>query len=323
MLRLFALYSTSLLTTSLLVSASSVYTLSNEVIGSAFLSDFVWETIADPTHGRANYISQADALAQNLSYVSEDGNAFILRTDDTTTLRASGVGRNSTRIRSVATYTTHVAVFDIRHMPQGCGTWPAVWETNRYDWPNSGEVDIFEGANDVRPNLSSLHTSANCTMPAQRNMTGTATSLQCSVLDNGNQGCGVLSKKANNYGPAFNAAGGGWYALERTNTYIRVFFWGRNDATVPSDVKKGKCCVDTSAWGTPVAVFPSTSCDLDSHFGENNIIINLTFCGDWAGAPSLFTKAGCPGTCVDYVNNNPSAFSNAYWDLGAVRVYEQ
>lgn len=105
------LYSTSLLTTDFLVSASSsVYTLSNEVTGSAFLSNFVWETIADPTHGRVNYISQADALAQNLSYVSEDGGGFVLRADDTKTLSAGGAGRNSTRIRSVAAYTTHVAM---------------------------------------------------------------------------------------------------------------------------------------------------------------------------------------------------------------------
>lgn len=27
-------------------------------------------------------------------------------------------------------------------MPQGCGTWPAFWETSVNDWPNLGEVDI-------------------------------------------------------------------------------------------------------------------------------------------------------------------------------------
>ena len=25
---------------------------------------------------------------------------------------------------------------------------------------------------------------------------------------------------------------------------------------------------------------------------------------------------------TDYVNNNPSAFANAYWDIAAVRVYQ-
>jgi hypothetical protein len=50
-------------------------------------------------------------------------------------------------------------------MPQGCATWPAAWETDEADWPNSGEVDIIEGVNDVEPNQSTLHTSAGCTMP--------------------------------------------------------------------------------------------------------------------------------------------------------------
>lgn len=31
---------------------------------------------------------------------------------------------------------------DVRHMPQGCATWPAFWETNDNNWPAGGEVDI-------------------------------------------------------------------------------------------------------------------------------------------------------------------------------------
>ena len=30
--------------------------------------------------------------------------------------------------------------------------------------------------------------------------------------------------------------------------------------------------------GTPVAYFPNTQCNLAQFFGQNNIIINLTFC---------------------------------------------
>ena len=55
-------------------------------------------------------------------------------------------------------------------------------------------------------------------------------------------------------------------------------------------------------------------------FAANNIIINLTLCGDWAGG--AFTGNGCPGSCVDLVDNNPSAFADAYFDIGSVRVYE-
>jgi hypothetical protein len=58
--------------------------------------------------------------------------------------------------------------------------------------------------------------------------------------------------------------------------------------------------------------------------------------GDWAG--NVFAGQGCGSSCTgmsppfdltlpahhvaDYVNNNPGAFSQAYWDIAGVRVYE-
>lgn len=84
--------------------------------------------------------------------------------------------------------------------------------------------------------------------------------------------------------------------MERTPHFIKVWFWTRSANNVPSDVKNGETKVNTDAWGTPFAYFPSTDCDLDSHFGFHNIVINLTLCGDWAG--SVFGSDGCPGNCV-------------------------
>jgi hypothetical protein len=127
----------------------------------------------------------------------------------------------------------------------------------------------------------------------------------------------------NSYGPPFNANGGGWYAIERTNTYIKVWFWGRNDMSVPSDVSKPGSTVNTRYWGTPSANFPNTSCDFASEFDANNIIINLTFCslaffffvysailinysagGDWAG--NQYGASGCPSTCVGVYSSPPA-----------------
>lgn len=56
----------------------------------------------------SNYVDQATAVAQNLTFAS--GNTLILRADSKTTLSASGPGRNSVRIHSNKKYTTHVAV---------------------------------------------------------------------------------------------------------------------------------------------------------------------------------------------------------------------
>jgi len=42
--------------------------------------------------------------------------------------------------------------------------------------------------------------------------------------------------------------------------------------------------------------------------------------GDWAG--SVYGQSGCPGTCQQRVESNPSSFSNAFFDFASVRVYQ-
>ncbi|KAJ7669535.1 laminarinase [Mycena polygramma] len=296
--------------------AGATYQKSDNIVGSGFNSAFSYQAISDPTHGRVNYVSASTAASQNLTFASSK--SFVLRADFKTKLSASGPGRNSVRLQSNKQYMTAVTIFDVQHMPQGCGTWPALWTVGP-NWPNGGEIDILEGVNDQGPNQSTLHTSSGCTMPVSRSQTGTAASNNCDVAVNSNAGCGVKLNDARSYGPTFNSNGGGWYAVERTNTFIKVWFWPRNGA-VPADVKSGGASVDTDNWGTPSAFFPDTSCPLSSKFGPNNIVINLTFCGDWAG--SVYGSSGCPSTCTDYVNNNPSAFTNAYFEFNSLRVYE-
>ncbi|TFY81316.1 hypothetical protein EWM64_g2693 [Hericium alpestre] len=154
----------------------------------------------------------------------------------------------------------------------------------------------------------------------ERAETGNPGQNDCNVATNGNAGCGVQVTDANSYGPGFNNNGGGWYAVERTNDFIKVWFWARNAGGIPGDVTSGANSVNTDSWGTPDAFFPNTDCDIASHFGPNNIIINLTFCGDWAGA--VYGSQGCPGTCEDYVNNNPGAFSNAFFEFPWIKVYQ-
>ncbi|KAJ6614109.1 endo-beta-glucanase [Mycena sp. CBHHK59/15] len=312
--RLFALSST------VSSALAGTYNRAEHIVGTGFYNSFNFEAISDPTHGRVNYVDEATAKSQNLTFASSS--TFILRADAKTVISASSaVGRNSVRIRSNNAYSTHVAVFDIAHMPQGCGTWPAVWETDEANWPAGGEVDIIEGVNDQGTDQVTLHTNPGCTMPASRTETGTALQLDCNVNVNGNTGCGVSVGQAPSYGPTFNGAGGGWYAIERTNTFISVWFWSRNSATVPADVKAGGTSVNTASWGTPVANFPNTSCNFPQFFDANNIIINLTFCGDWAGQASIYAASGCPSTCVDYVDNNPAAFTNAYFQFNSINTY--
>lgn len=76
----------------------------------------------------------------------------------------------------------------------------------------------------------------------------TQISTDCDVNVNYNQGCSVADTKANNYGPEFNAAGGGWYVIERTGSYVRSYFWSRHDHSVPAEVKYGGFSVNPDKW---------------------------------------------------------------------------
>jgi len=298
-----------------------VYQLMDKIRGEGFYDAFEWENIPDPTHGRVNYVDKDTSVRENLTYTS--GDAFVLRADSTTYLDPAGPGRNSVRLRSKKAYRHHVAVFDINHMPTGCGTWPAVWEVGP-NWPHEGELDILEGVNDEGPNAATLHTGPGCVMPGHREemFRGSRVQEDCDVAVNGNTGCPVKFSTQSSYGPAFNAAGGGWYAMERAPKYIKVWHWARDDPTVPRDVVDADVeAVDTSAWGMPQALFPNTSCDFARHFGEHNIVINLTLCGDWAG--TTYGNTQCPGTCVDLVNSSPEAFEQAYFKFSSVRVYQK
>jgi len=304
------------------------YAITDTFIGQNFLTGWQHQAIADPTHGRVNYTDQATAVKLGLTQVSSD--SLIMRADSTTVLSATGPGRNSIRLMSNKEYGTSVTVINLRHMPEGCSTWPAFWTTSStVTWPNDGEIDIIEGVNDDGPNASTLHTTAQCTMTSNTmTQTGDFASGDCFWQDNYNTGCQVKAKaSAPSYGPAFNAIGGGWYAMERTDTFINVWFWARNDASVPADVANGYAQVNPAHWGTPYANFVNNNCNIGSHFGPNNIIFDLTLCGDWAGSSGVWPGPACAAkvgssSCIDWVNNNPSAFTNAYWDVASVRVYE-
>jgi len=52
--------------------------------------------------------------AQSLGLATVNGNNFILRADDTTTLNPSGPGRNSFRIISGKQWGTHVSVWVVK-----------------------------------------------------------------------------------------------------------------------------------------------------------------------------------------------------------------
>ena len=61
-----------------------------------------------------------------------------------------------------------------------------------------------------------------------------------------------------------------------------------------------------------------TNCD-PNHFNWMSIIINLTFCGAWAGQ----VYPGGEDACVDAVLNLPQNYTDAYWLINSLKVYGQ
>ncbi|CAE6376808.1 unnamed protein product [Rhizoctonia solani] len=295
-------------------SSPRSFQLQEEIIGNKFYDAFNFETFKDPTHGRVNYVDQSFAQGNNLTFTSDS--KFVMRADSVNLVKSGSRGRDSIRISSKKSYEDSVIVLDLTHMPTGCGTWPAFWTVTTGKWPQGGEIDIIEGINNRTSNLASLHTTPGCNMTATpRPMTGVAESTECDVSKNFNQGCGVRFEEGS-YGPGFNARKGGWYAMRRTQDGISVWFWGRDDSSVPEDVRCGDKKLRPESWGLPVADFPADNCDMRSHFGSHKIVFDLTFCGDWAG--NEYPNSGCPGTCVDFVDNNPKAFVEAYWEINSL-----
>merc|ERR1712048_1490004 len=84
-------------------------------------------------------------------------------------------------------------------------------------------------------------------------------------------------------------------------------------------------------WGLPAASYNLGGSCPASHFGNMMMIINTDFCGDWAGDAGSWNdygRGGCQkstgyGSCKSYVQNQPRAFSNAYWEINYIRAYKK
>lgn len=120
-----------------------------------------------------------------------------------------------------------------------------------------------------------LHTSDGCTMePATPDY---VTSTDCGAPDGtGKDGCQQQNAgDAGNYGDGFNAADGGVYAMEWTDTDISVWFFPRD--SVPSALGADASDVDSSALGTPMVKFVGGSgCSIADRFQDHSIVIDTT-----------------------------------------------
>lgn len=119
------------------------YELVDEYSADVFFSKFNYYDGYDPTYGHVQYVNESVAVQNGYTYYSEQSDSAIIKSDTTGLFPNGGPGRPSIRITSDNTYNHGLFIMDMKHMPAGCGTWPAYWLLGP-DWPYTGEIGTFD-----------------------------------------------------------------------------------------------------------------------------------------------------------------------------------
>ncbi|KAG9315686.1 glycoside hydrolase family 16 protein [Chiua virens] len=304
-------------------ASATQYSLAKEYYGSSFFDSWTYYNYYDNlTNGDVNFVSAQTAFADNLTYVDASTSHALIRVDNFTNV----VWNNKRNSRS--------GWQDMYHVPYGVSLIPETACTLRslisghlvfrlacvvevakaVVWPQGGEIDTFEGVNLQTTNQMSLHTETGCTQVSPNETSTLVTSTNCSYAANENQGCIVMDPSSSSFGAGFSNVGGGAFVTEFASSGISVL------KSQPA-LSNNESTIDTSTFGVPVGNWPSTGCNVAGFFQPQQLIFDITLCGDWAGNSAIF-NATCSGVCYnDYVIGQPSGYDDAYFEIGYVRVF--
>ncbi|EJF59657.1 hypothetical protein DICSQDRAFT_171836 [Dichomitus squalens LYAD-421 SS1] len=321
-----------------LLSASyalGAFNLVKSYSGSTFFDGWQYDSVPgydNTTNGHVFYLDGAHANASHLTYVNDAGRA-IIKVDNETVVSYPNK-RNSVRISTEDFFDIgSVFLFDATHVPYGCSVWPSFWTTGNH-WPNTGEIDILESYNLEQANQMTLHTTEGCSQAPNVQQVGKTNDTDCGA-GGSTIGCTVVETKANSFGEDFANNQGGVWAAWFDETGISVWFWSRKD--VPASVSGATNTIDPTTFGTPSAAWPSgSSCDISKAFGKQQLVIDITLCGDKAGDPQIY-QSTCGGplrnatydTCyqLDVIQQptvttpNQTALGNAWFEISYVKVF--
>lgn len=298
-----------------------------------FFDAFDFIAVDDPTKGKVNYLDRKAASNKGLAGYPKGEDAIFLAVDEDVK-NPGGRGRDSVRVASKEKFDKGLFVFDVQHMPQGCGVWPAIW-TFGDNWPHNGEIDIIEGVHNSPHNAVALHTNGECTMENSGSMFEGNKDPNFAKLKEegfcgapggaGQLGCSQKTDVPDSFGPGFNNVGGGFYVMEWTDKHIAVWFFKRG--TEPKDIDKKP---NPDGWPKPMAKFTSAKggkgCNINERFNKHNIIINTTLCGEWAG--SVWKEADkCVArkadSCNEHVLANPEEYKDAFWQIKYIKYFKK
>ena len=105
--------------------------------------------------GYNTYVSRHRAMELGIARVDVDDDDNDNDNDDnmeeyyyaymSSSPKFGGGKRESIRLEGKTRHNRGLFILDVRHMPDGCGTWPAFWLTDESRWPMNGEIDVLEG----------------------------------------------------------------------------------------------------------------------------------------------------------------------------------
>jgi hypothetical protein len=112
---------------------------------------------------------------------------------------------------------------------------------------------------------------------------------------------------------------------------------------IPDMISQNSSSVNVTALGTPVANWPTGGCDMSTFFSAQELVFDITLCGDYGVYPPLPTPhisserssiptctAGnaqtfaqtCSGLCYeDYVLGSGTNYDTAYFEVRSLRVF--
>lgn len=151
---------------------SGPYKLIEKHTGNSFLDYYDFYVGADSpgSAGMQTYVSKSRAEELGLINISgaegDDEESLVTLSPSLGTSVEDGndVGVESFRLEGKTKFDRGLIILDARHVPTGCGSWPAFWTTDGSHWPEGGEIDIAETYNGRRVANTAMHASEHCTM---------------------------------------------------------------------------------------------------------------------------------------------------------------
>ena len=133
-----------------------------------------------------------------------------------------------------------------------------------------------------------------------------------------NAGCGSKSMGPNTFGKGFNETYGDKGAFYITELTVdgKINVWFKPTEGMPDGMAEkieNDLNIEIKTLGEPTI----TTVACPGQFRNQQLILNTTLCGDWAGRDNVFP--GGPDQCKETISKDP--LNEAYWDIDYIKVF--